>query len=107
MTDRSTATFDESMATFALAITIVLAKNDSVLDNGGEFTTEMLASKINNLNINSYADIHINYIYLHHAFGLYANGKFLNALNWKVVNRERGEELLIPAIGEFKEMRPF
>jgi hypothetical protein len=75
MTDEHTVTFDESMATFTLVIMIVLAENDSFLANGGEYTTEMLASKIDDLNINKYDDIYVNSNYLHHAFGLYANRK--------------------------------
>jgi hypothetical protein len=103
MADGNLATFDEGMAAFALAITIVLARNDDTLVNGGDFAVQLVASNINNLNINSYDDINVQCAYLGHAIGLFCQKKLCIDLGWKTSSRERSEEFLIPAIGGFKE----
>jgi hypothetical protein len=102
MPDRRPATFDESMAAFTLAITLVLAINNNDLKNGGLLCVEILASKINDLNINAYADIYVDVAYLGHAFGMFGGSfKYLKALQWTISTKERAGSLLIPAIGSF------
>jgi hypothetical protein len=103
MADGHSATFDEGMAAFTLAIVIVLARNGSILVNGGEFTIQIVASNINNLNTNTFEDLYVESAYLGHTIQSFGVTKYCIALGWKSISRERSSTLMIPAIGEFIE----